>query len=317
MTLELDFSLVSPSNIGHYAACTDRLRRDTIRRPPRTPSRPATDFGSVCHYFGMKAVGAIGFEALTPIKEKDKGAIWQNALSMFASEHAMMIEVEKCTEVANARLPVLGEGVNWRCEVSQYDESILPKRLSRKGVSGFGGDIDLLSTDNRVLVDYKFVSKLPDLIKIEYLWQMGSYSILRDLNETIVLLTDRKTYQTATFTFKWKETEKWRTFRDQIRKFLDRLTHSNFLDYTYPMAGEHCDYCEHKDDCPAYNQVKPVFEMRSPLPKADSHTLGVFNKLMTQGGMAPVPAQKAPPPRPSLVDIANRVPNVDTNRYFS
>lgn len=272
---EIDYKLVSPSRIGLYAACTDRLRRDSIS-PPAYRSNAAADFGTVCHYEAMRDLGAIGCETLKPPKEDQINL----AATLFSDKHAMQNQAKKCAQLANTRVPKLPEGIKWRCEVSQYDQTLLPKRVNRDGGTGYGGSIDLLATDDSVLLDYKFVGKIPGIVKVEYLWQMGSYSLLRDVNETILLFTTRDCRTVATISFKWKADPKWKRFRDQIRSFIDRIGHANFANYCYPMAGEHCEYCDHRDDCPAFNQPRIVTDIQVPAAKTDSHALATLTKLM-------------------------------------
>ena len=314
MALEVDLSLVSPSSIGKYAICTDRLRRDTLYPQPRRPSGPPADFGTVCHYYSMQALGALGIENVESPKVKAEGRIWKNALKLkpfdFADDDEMIKHAKKCATVANSRVPILPEGVRWRCEVSKYDDALLPKRVGRKGQKGFGGDVDLLSENNAIIIDYKFVGKLPERVKAEYLWQMASYSILRDVNETIVIHVQRETLQTASFSFKWKETKKWSVFRDQVRKFIERLGHANFMDYCYPVfEADNCEYCEHKDDCPAFTQVAPTYDNGTTLAPAMAPS--VANEVLARLGGTAKPAffsSEPKTPQSSLASIAAKTP---------
>jgi hypothetical protein len=168
------------------------------------------------------------------------------------NEAAFLDRVGVCSDLAVASLPPLPPGVIWVSEAPAHDPTLLPERKARKPphkVEGFGGSLDLMTSDRSLIVDLKFVSKQPNAIKVSYLWQLASYSMLTGVKKTMLLwvMTTGKSFYTACID--WSD-PRYSMLPGRVRKFVERVGHKNFHDYVYPVEGEWCDYCDHKRKCP-------------------------------------------------------------------
>jgi hypothetical protein len=243
--MPVNLTYVSPSTVGAYAACSQRLVFDTKYGKPFIAS-PNMDFGTVCHYTTHHKLG-LG----TSAKELAEAVIANAAnLPEFNKDVSYMTKAaSKCADKAIAALPKLPLGVRWLAEVSEYSKQYLPSRISRKGLPGFGGDIDLLSSDRKQLWDFKFVSRPVEKIKVEYLWQLASYHILSGAPKTGMLFITRDAKFCGIALIDWS-LEKHAPFINNVANFLHSVDDPKFSERSYPVEGEHCAFCEHKHVCP-------------------------------------------------------------------
>jgi hypothetical protein len=182
------------------------------------------------------------------------------ALMQNGNEDAFINRVDECSDLAVSSLPPLPLDVRWLSEVPAHDPNLLPERKARKAphkVEGFGGSLDLMASDRSLIVDLKFVSKQPTSIKVSYLWQLASYSLLTDVKKTMLLwvMTTGKSFYTACID--WND-PRFSMMPGRVRKFVERVGHKNFRDYVYPVAGDWCEYCDHKQRCPVKQVGDPV-----------------------------------------------------------
>lgn len=192
---------------------------------------------------------------------EDLDAIEENAANLFNNDRkALGLAVERAAFVAAQHVPRLPKGVRWLCEVQKYDERILPARVSRSsGSKGFGGSIDLLSSDKTYLVDLKFVAKIPERIKPAYLWQLASYYILVKPRRSILLFISRDAISVG----KWEidfSIEPWATFISTVKGAIHSIGLESFEMYAVYRDGEHCGLCYHKKSCPLHNMPDMRYE---------------------------------------------------------
>jgi hypothetical protein len=193
--------------------------------------------------------------------------------------------VVRCVDLTErALLEVLGPlapNERWISEVPVHDTSLLPLRRARDRRNddgsitpgktvGFGGSMDLKVSSNVILVDLKYVSKPVMALKVEYLWQLGAYSMLSGIDTTMILWikTDGKQYWYLIID--WTEPH-YAMLRDKIRKFVERTSHANFAAHAYPIEGPHCEYC-HKNPANHFGYVERG--MRCPLKHIPSPISG-------------------------------------------
>lgn len=278
----INLSLISPSSVGQYAACTKRLVYDSSH-PKKRGSSSAADFGTVCHYTAMTLLGC------GPLDPPSDACI-ESAASRYASIEDMAAQAERCATFANTKLPALAPGTRWIAELNVHDTSLLPERINRRGEKkGYGGNIDLMMSDQSHVVDYKFTGELPEYAKVEYLWQMGSYSFLKDVPLTTILWTTRDAMQAVKLTIDWR-LPAYAALRDDMRTFIHRCGLADFERYAYPVAGNHCDWCDHKARCGAYQALHPVFDHDVPFiqPKTNLSAIDEMRKLLAlRAGMSP------------------------------
>jgi len=262
----INYTLVSPSKVGAYAACTQRLVWDSDS-PPVFKSSKWADFGTVCHYITQYKLGCAPPDAPTPEQIA-------SAQTLVGSEEQLIRRTDECSDLAISQLPKLPHGVTWLAEVPAHDPNLLPERRSRKDptrVEGFGGSIDLMASNRSIIVDLKFPTRPPDAFKIEYVWQLASYAMLTGVSKTLILwvMSTGKSYYSATID--WSDS-RFASLLPRVRKFVERCGHKHFRDYVYPMAGDHCQYCDHKDRCPAKFIPEPQLGSIAP-PQPDSDWL--------------------------------------------
>jgi len=254
--MPINLSLLSPSSIGDYAACSQRLVFDSQYGKP-FGSSPHADFGTVCHYWTQYILG-------TDPKDEpsDQTIASARTLPEFTgkSEEKFTNAVAACAKKAKDSLPGLPQGITWVAEAKTYDRSLLPTRIGRKGeVSGFGGNIDLLRSDRTELWDLKFVGRPPDKVRMAYVWQLGSYHILSKVPITGILFTTRDARWSGTLKIDWR-TPLMASMARNIDGFIRACELVNFEKHAYPVAGDHCYFCEHKHRCPA--QQLPALSTR-------------------------------------------------------
>jgi len=263
--MAINLTLVSPSCVGDYACCPQRLVLDS-RFGKTYRSNPAADFGTICHYATQGLLG------VAPEKEPS-AEVKANAKTLrgFASksDEEFWACITKCAMAARDALPVPPAPLTWVSEHKAYDKSILPTRVGRKGeISGFGGDVDLLLSDRSELWDLKFVGEVPNMVKTVYLWQLGSYHIVSKVPKTGILFVTRNGDWTGKLQIDWS-TKEYAAMADTIRNFLKFIDLANFEHYAYPLEGEHCKYCEHKSRCALKLLPKIEGKMQFALPEAD------------------------------------------------
>jgi len=271
----INLSLISPSSVGQYAACTQRLVWDSQFGKPRRSSS-AADFGTVCHYTAMTMLGC------GPLDPPSAACI-ESAATRFSSADEMAEQAEICATFANKKLPTLNPDARWIAELNVHDPSLLPERVNRRGEKkGFGGNIDLLMSDNTHVVDYKFTGELPDHVKVEYVWQMGCYSFLKNVPLTTIVFTENrgKAPNTTRITIDWR-IPKFAEYRNAMRTFIHRTGLTDFERYAMPTSGYHCDWCDHKARCGAHSNSMPVFEFDIGVT-APKPNLGAIDEMRKQ-----------------------------------
>lgn len=254
MTASIDLSKVSPSSVGNYAACTQRLVWDTDFPAPYE-SKPAADFGTLCHYWAMWKLG------LNPPPIKDEALIEETALIVFKGNRTKFEKaMDDATNRAADRIKAitLKPGVRWLCEQTRHNANILPARVSRKGAKGWGGNIDVLASDNSQLWDFKFVKELPKKVKIAYLWQMAGYHIIDKVPVCGLLWTSRDGSESISMKLDFRVPAA-ADFARQVEGFINSTGHENFRCRAYTMVTDACeDFCNHQARCYSYNL--PSFE---------------------------------------------------------
>jgi hypothetical protein len=285
--IPINYTLVSPSKVGVYAACTQRLVLDSDA-PRGFSSNKWADFGTVCHYMTQFKLGC------APEDEPTQAQMDSARELVSGAEEAFINRVDDCAELAISALPPLKNGVTWLSEYHANDPKLLPMRRSRKNpdkIEGYGGSIDLMASDRSIIVDLKFVSKQPFGLKIEYLWQLASYAMLTGVRYTFILwtMTTGKTFYKATID--WKD-PKFAPYMTYVRKFVERTGQKSFRDYAYAVKGDHCDYCEHKEGCGAYNAPTPVIGLDCHSQQNDMSWLDKLQARASQevSSTAPQPA---------------------------
>ena len=244
--MPVNLSNVVPSNIGEYAACTQRLAYDGQFGKVYTTNCYA-DFGTICHYWTQLMLGCA--PAKQPTEEQYKLASTVPELKHKGLE-ALIIAAKACGNKAIKSLPNLPEGTTWISETKAYDKNILAKRVGRKGdVCGFGGDIDIMASDRSELWDFKFVGKPVDTVKTTYIWQLGSYHVTSGIPNTGILFVTRDAKWSGLLKINWT-LPVFSQYAQTIRNFLELLSLPNVDNLVYPMEGSHCEWCAHKSRCP-------------------------------------------------------------------
>lgn len=275
--MPINLSLVSPSSVGDYAACTQRLLFDSRTGKSFGPKMHA-DFGTVCHYFTMYLLGvappnkAPGDELVASARQlpEFKGR----------SEQVFFDAVTKASQKAVDALPPLTHPLVWIAESKHYDRTLLPTRVGRKGdISGFGGDVDLMRSDRDILWDLKFVGSPPDKMRVAYIWQMGSYHIVSKVPKTGILFVTRDGRSASKVVINWTLPHMV-DFANRIRGFIESTGHTNFEKHVYPLAGEHCFFCDHKGKCATQMlpsiSAKTEYKIPEVTPADQDHFLDSF-----------------------------------------
>lgn len=252
-TRPINLSLISPSSVGKYMACSMRLVYDSMCGRPFSSNKWA-DFGTVCHWETQTLMGC------GPL-EKPSAEIYANAAKGFDSMAAMIEQSKINAKVACSLVPKAPAGRRWLAEVPTNDKTLLSERVNRKGEKkGFGGSIDLLLDDNSILIDFKFKGKPPEYLSHEYLWQMLSYHILRKARRTIIIYVGRYGEWKRIADLSW-DNPLMAEFAANGRAAIEHMGHANYALHAYPNRGPHCDegYCDHKTRCGPY-ALPPPFD---------------------------------------------------------
>lgn len=246
--MPINLTVVSPSTVGAYAACSQKLVYDSTIGGKFEFNQYA-DFGTLCHYYTMFKMG------LNPRKEPEE-RLFASAMSLpefqGQSDERLLEAIDRCADTAiailNSRVP-LPAGVFWIAEHEMADKTLLPTRIGRKGeVKGFSGDIDLLASNREHLIDFKFVSKMPTKCKVEYLWQMGSYHLISGVPKTTLVFVTRDSKYSATIEMDWTFPTMAK-FAQQMRNKIAQMAHVEYERYAIPVEGDQCDFCAHKTIC--------------------------------------------------------------------
>jgi hypothetical protein len=197
----------------------------------------------------------------TGLKELESSAL---RIREYAHDHARFErELDACSNTAVAETPKL-TGAHWVCEVKKNVPDLIPERRSRKGVAGFGGSIDILASDRSQLWDYKFVSQVPDKIKVAYLWQLASYHILTGIPIAGILFVTRDGGTSVKCRLDFR-LEAAAEFAKRVRAFITFTGHADFRSLAWPVKTDACeDWCNHRKRCFAY-QDKGL-EIKAPVP---------------------------------------------------
>ena len=275
MPASVNLKLISPSGVGAYAACSQKLVWDTDFPVPYTTNAYA-DFGTLAHFLAMYKMG------LNPPPVDDQKMVEASACSIYRTEALFSQDLDACTDRAIKELPRLPNNGKWVCEIKRYEPSLLPERESRGGEKGFGGYIDLLAADRSQLWDFKFVSRVPDTVKVQYLWQLASYHIIEKVPVCGILFVSRDGKQVGKFVIDFSQ-KIWAEFAEQVRKGIHAMGLASFRDRAFPTKGESCQWCEHKKRCAAYQAPAVTTNIDINLPGAN---LGALSSLLGRAKIA-------------------------------
>lgn len=259
MPASVNINLISPSCVGDYAGCPMKLVNDTDYPPPRDPN-PWADFGTLAHFDAMYMMG------LNPPPVKDFELIVSSAASLYGhKDEKLSAAVEAAAKRAIAAVPKLPTGVRWVCEVRKHDETLLPERVSRSGERGYGGVVDLFASDKSILVDFKFVGKPPDKVKLAYLWQMASYHLVTGVPKCMLLFTTRDSKIVCTCTLDFS-LPLWANFAQRVRCAISAMGHADFRRNAFFNEGDQCGFCQQKTRCPLMAKPSIVENMNCAVP---------------------------------------------------
>ena len=268
----INLSNVVPSNVGDYAACTQRLVYDSIFGRPYT-SNCYADYGTVCHYWTQLLLGCP--PSKSPTEEQYELARTVPELKHKSMEE-LIIAAKKCGEKAIKSLPTLPAGITWLSENKAYDKTILPARKGRHGdICGFGGDVDLLRSDRTELWDLKFIGRPVDVVKPLYMWQLGSYFIVSKVPTTGILFVTRDAKWSGQLKINWTSPP-FDELADKINGFLFLVGQADFERLAYPMEGPHCEWCPHKGRCPTKHMPAITTKYESEVSEQAKQTLENF-----------------------------------------
>lgn len=245
MVNQINLTLVSPSAVGDYAACSMKLLYDSIHGKPFDAGPPA-NFGTVCHFV---ATSKLGLKAKEPEEFIIRSAMTLPEFSGRA-ESVFYDAVNACADKAISELPPLIPGTYWIAEHKAFDKNLLPTRVGRnsKEITGFGGEIDLFRSDREMLVDFKFVGKMPTKVKTAYTWQLGSYSLVTKIPKTAIIFVSRDAKYSSKLMIDWRAPE-FVEFNNQQRRVIEQMGHVNYAQYAHPVEGDQCDFCSHRTRC--------------------------------------------------------------------
>lgn len=304
---------VSPSGWGDLAACPmrlvfasnfpeDLLKEDETYAPHR-------NFGTVCHYHSQITLGNVinvpkKYDDATYLSARECPGVPKTSAFFTA-------RVEACCAKANSIVRALSPcppGVHWIAEHRAYTTDYLPTRVGRSGAKGFGGSVDLLMSDLSILWDYKFVSRIPEKVKNEYVWQLVAYHLATGVRKTGIIFTERSAAAVAYCIIDWADPT-LASFVEMAKRFLKFVESPLFAKLAWPVLGDHCMFCKHKHRCPLQRLPAPQSQLvemsTAPNPLDD---LLKNHKAATQTTMPPAllnipaiaakPAPPMPPPPP-------------------
>lgn len=311
---------VSPSNVGDFAGCPLKLVLDTDH-PREQDDRwiSYSSFGVVCHWKAQLAAGAPEVDAPT-----DKQI--QDAIQCPDVPHTpdnFWRRVDECANGAAAlvnQITPLPPGVTWVAEKKSYPMTLLPTRVGRRGdVCGFGGSLDLWSSDGKVVWDYKFVGvkKIPRASDVnpkfssgaiqkvgdagianKYLWQVCSYHILEGAEKTGICWMARDGKTKSYVLIDWT-TPQAKELAARVRGFIQFTGDARFRELAWPVRGPGCDECTHKDRCPAWCvQTATEPQLAKATGKLDALDMLIAESGVVDMVVPPVAMVGIPPPPP-------------------
>jgi hypothetical protein len=211
---------------------------------------------------------------LNPPPQKDFELIVSSAATLYGSkEEGLNKALDLVSDTMIKHIP---KGYVWVCEQKRYDPTLLPERVSREGAKGFGGSIDILDTDNRLGIDFKFVGKPPSHVKLAYLWQMTSYHLVTGCKKFMLLFVtrDAKFVTSCTLNF---EAPIWAEFAKQVRQAISAMGHADYARNSYICKGDgdQCTYCKHHARCALQNMPRLEESMDIPIHTATNDFMAI------------------------------------------
>jgi hypothetical protein len=256
----VNINCISPSTIGAFAGCTWKLMMDSLY--PQEDSeqyRPQQDFGTVCHYHAQTGKG------VDPVPTKYSQDAWDSARKCPGmsgkSPEEFLQHIEACAKLANGvvdavtgtELGPIGKR-KWLAEEKIYSAKYLKERVSRTGVKGFGGSIDLMLSDRSILWDYKFTGTIgyplssgENKPKNDYIWQLGSYHLVSGVPKTGIVWVRRDAGASCYLLIDWT-TPATLPLAEAMRSFLGYV--EGGAKVAWPVRGESCLWCRQRARCP-------------------------------------------------------------------
>lgn len=262
--------LVSPSNIGEYAACPLRLILDFhFPKVWDNKYQNSRDFGTVCHWEAQKLLGCPPQKVPTPEQYALARTCREVPSEAKKNDTAWSAHIARCAALAASTLEQaapLAAGTRWLSEVKTYKLSLMPDRRGRKGeLKGFGGSIDAMRDDRFVLADFKFVKpdKVPEpplteyddpKIENQYVWQVASYHVTEGVPNAGIVWTSRDGSKSSHFFMDFRK-QRNQEFAARIRKFIAFVQYKDFPELAWPCRSvNNCSWCTHKGvNCPMWD----------------------------------------------------------------
>ena len=241
--IRIDLAVVSPSGWGDFAACTFRLLMASLYPEDLVETddqyAPHRNFGTVCHYHAQITLGGV---INVPKKYDDDTYLSaRNCPGVPKTSAGFTARVEACCAKANSvvkAITPLPAGEHWIAEHRAYTTEYLPTRVGRSGAKGFGGSVDLMMSNKSILWDYKFIGKIPESIKNEYVWQLVAYHLATGVRRTGIIFMERGGAQVAYCIIDWAE-PKMAMFVEMARRFLKFVESPLFPKMALPVLGDH------------------------------------------------------------------------------
>jgi hypothetical protein len=281
--------LLSPSAVGDAMACPLQLSLDALNPKQDNKYKEAKAFGTVAHFVAQCLRG------VDPIPAKPSAEDYKLARRVRDAPTGAAFEahVERIAREANRVIDVvspLPPGVRWTAEKRVYDPTLLPERRNRHGEAGYGGLVDLFSSDGLIAWDYKFTGYLPDEINSSYLWQMISYHVVSGARYAGIVFCDRNTGNCVYAFIDWHHPRLSKAV-PYLSRFLRFASYKNFHELAWPVRGTQCKFCAHRESvCPLWATDAsnvPLLQLRQ-CPKSTQQTaaaLGVDLDLLSLMGL--------------------------------
>jgi hypothetical protein len=313
---------VSPSSVGDYASCPAKLLYDSeLTEKPESEWPGRAEFGTICHW---QCFRLLGVSNLVP---KPDEATYRSAMSMSSvpSDRAAFDDLTiKCAGVAISvvnQVSPLPKGVIWLAEQLTSDEGLLPGRIGRHGEKGFGGSIDICSSDNEWLWDFKFTNPkyMPtkgSLLSTKYLWQLASYTKLRKIRKSGLVYVGRDGKKKVATVIDWT-TPRAQQLQEYVKKFVTFTGYANFASLAWEVRGDQCTFCSHKnsvlgkpprcssysigmlDDPDAFVPVRMAVSQPDEMSALLARATGAPKPPAAAPALPALPAPPAPPALPS------------------
>ncbi len=303
---DINLRHVSPSGTGDYAGCPAKLLYDsevTEKAESEWPGR--AEFGTISHWHTFKLLGS---GHLVPKPDDATYAAAMSMKSLPQTRAALDEHSERCAGQAVAAINMvspLPPGVMWLVEQLTSDPQLLPNRVGRHGERGYGGSIDLVSSDNEWLWDLKFTN--PDympakgsLLSTKYLWQLASYTKLRKVKKSGLVYVGRDGKKKPVVTVIDWTSPAGRQLQDQVTRFVTFTGYANFASLAWEVRGDQCTFCQHKKS------------IAGKAPRCASQGLGMMDEAA-----AFVPVRMAVGGGDELAALLSRVPATPAGRPAS